>query len=85
MKINLSRIQNLFSEYPDVLNKGVPTDKMLVLTVFQKERSCEKNLHSIPSLLDRLISDNKEKKRWVTFIKTLLCVRHRANCFTGIM
>lgn len=33
MKRNLSRIQVVFSEYPDVFKKGVLANEMLVLTV----------------------------------------------------
>lgn len=72
LKINLSRIQILFSESPDVFNKVVQMDKMLVL--FQKERSCEEKL-LFPQPLDVLILDNKGKKGGVTSVKTLLCVR----------
>ena len=80
LKINLSRIQILFSEYADVFDKGVPTDKMLVIPDSPKERSCEENGTFLP-LIDALTRASEGKKKEVTFVETLLCVRRYTNCF----
>lgn len=58
---------------------------MLVLTVFQKERSGGEKSHSTSPTLRCPCSDNKGTERGATFVKTLLCVRHSTICFPGFV